>query len=256
MGSQRGGTERGDAEVGHEDDAGREGIPTDRVHVRRLDVVDTLRWSRGVLADSLELVGLAFAVGLLSVVTLMGVSPTATPPTEPPRIDGWVWPVYLVFFVGIAFVWGAVYATADAAVEERDPSLADRLRQAASRLPALFVTGVLTWVVSALGFILFVLPGVYLFHRLVLAYPACIIDGTGPVGSLRAGWRASKGNTATVFGVSVGYFGLAVGSNVAASALGQYTFLGRLVSAGLTAGVLPLFGLAFGHLYLERSRNW
>lgn len=235
------------------DDPAGEGIPTDRVHVRQLDAVDTLRWSRDVLADRLELVGLAFAVGLLSAVALLGVSPTAA--SEPPRIADWAWPVYLAFFLGIALVWGVVYATANHAVEERSAPLADRLKDTATRLPALFVTGVLTWLISAVGLVLFVLPGVYLFHRLVLSYPACVIDGKGPLGSLKAGWRASRGNVWTVFAVSVIYFALGGVSNLATGALGRYTLASGVVSAGVTAGLLPLFGLAFGHLYLERSRN-
>lgn len=229
------------------------GIPTDRVHVRRLDVVDTVRWSKEVLSDSLELVGLAFAVSLLSVVALAGVSPTAT--SRLPRVADWVWPVYLALPFGFALVWAVVYATADAAVEERAPSLADRLGHSVSRLPALLVTTVLSWALTAVGLFLLVLPGVYLFCRLVLAYPACVIDGTGPLGSLRAGWRASRGNVTKVFGVSFGYVALSAASNYAASAFGPFSLAGEFVSAGLTAGLLPLFGLAFGHLYLESSRN-
>jgi len=235
------------------DDSPPRGVPTDRVHVRRLDVVDTLRWSKEVLTDSLELVGLAFAVSLLSVVALAGVSLTA--PAEPPRVADWVWPVYLALFVGFALAWSVVYATADAAVEERAPSLADRLKQSVARLPALVVTGILAWLLTAVGLFLLVLPGVYLFCRLVLAYPACVIDRKGPLGSLRAGWRASRGNVTKVFGVSFGYVALSAASNYAASAFGPLSLAGEFVSAGLTAGLLPLFGLAFGHLYLESSRN-
>lgn len=229
------------------------GVPTDRVHVRKLDVVDTIRWSWEVLTDRLELVGLTFAVGLLSVVALLGISRPV--PSEPARIDDWVWPVYLAFFLAVALVWSVVYLTANYAVEERPATLSDRLVSAATRLPALLVTAVSMWFVSAIGLLLFVFPGIYLFHRLVLSYPACVIDGKGPLGSLRAGWRASRGSVLKVFAVSVVYFGLVAGSNIVTSALGEYTIAGGFVSAGLSAAVIPLFGLAFGHLYLESSRN-
>jgi hypothetical protein len=229
------------------------GVQTDRVHVRKLDVVDTIRWSWAVLTDRLELVGLTFAVGLLSVVALLGISrPVAS---EPPEIDGWVWPMYLAFFLAVALVWGVVYLTANRAVEERPAPLGDRLVSAATRLPALLVTAALMWLVSAIGLVLLVFPGIYLFHRLVLAYPACVIDRKGPLGSLKAGWRASRGSVLKVFVVSVVYFALVAGSNAAAGAFGQYTLAGGVVSAGLSAAAIPLFGLAFGHLYLESNRN-
>ena len=258
MGSQRGGTDRRDTGRGP---AGTDEGPAERdrstqsrrVHVRQLDAVDTLRWSWEVLTDRFELVGLAFAVGLLSVLALFGVSPTV--PSEPPRVADWALPVYVAFLAGIAAVWGVVYVTANAAVKERSVPLAHRLKRAVTRLPALFATGVLTWLISALGLVLLVLPGVYLYHRLVLSYPACVIDGKGPLASLKAGWRASRGNAAKIFGINLGYLGLVGASNFAAGVFGRYSLASGFVSAGVTAGVVPLFGLAFGHLYLERSRN-
>jgi hypothetical protein len=230
-----------------------ERVSADRVHVRKLDVVDTLRWSWEVLTGRLELVGLTFAVGLLPVVALLGISRPA--PSEPPRIDDWVWPAYLLFFFGATLVWGVVYSTANRAVEERSAPLSERLVGAATRLPALLVTAGLTWLVSAIGLLLFVLPGIYLFHRFLLSYPACVIDDKGPLASLRAGWRASRGSVLKVFAVSVVYFVLVGGSNAAAGAFGEYTLASGFVSAGLSGVVIPLFGLAFGHLYLESSRN-
>jgi hypothetical protein len=254
MGSQRENSTPTDRDIRSEDEIRTDrGVQTDRVHVRKLDAVDTLRWSWAMLTDRLELVGLTFAVGLLSVVALLGISRPV--PSEPPRIADWVWPMYLAFFLAVALVWGVVYLTANRAVEGRPAPLGDRLVSAATRLPALLVTAVLMWLVSAIGLLLFVLPGVYLFHRLVLAYPACVIDGKGPLGSLKAGWRASRGSVLKVFAVNVVYFALVAGSNVVANAFGEYTLAGGFVSAGLSAVVIPLFGLAFGHLYLESSRN-
>lgn len=254
MGSQREDSAATDRDSRSDSDSRTDrGVPTDRVHVRKLDVVDTLRWSWEVLTDRVELVGLTFAVSLLSVVALLGISRPA--PSEPPQIADWVWPVYLAFFLAVTLVWGVVYATANHAVEERSTTLGDRLVSVATRLPALLVTAVLMWFVSAIGLLLFVLPGIYLFHRLVLSYPACVIDGKGPLGSLKSGWRASRGNLLKVFAVSVVYFALVGGSNAVAGAFGEYTLAGGVVSAALTAGVIPLFGLAFGHLYLESSRN-
>ncbi|NEU56849.1 hypothetical protein [Halorussus sp. MSC15.2] len=225
-----------------------------RVHVRKLDAVDTLRWSWHALTDRPELVGLVFVVSVLTVVTPDGVSRTAV--GEPPQVADWAWPVYVALALAVALVWGVTYANADAAVEERPTSLVDSITSTATRLPALIVTAVLMWLVTAVGFLLLVLPGVYLFHRLVLAYPACVIDGKGPLASLRASWRASRGNVGKLFAVAFTYLALVGASNVLSGLFGRGTLASGVVSAGLAAGAIPLFGLAFGHLYLESSRNW
>ncbi|MFC4449931.1 hypothetical protein [Halorussus aquaticus] len=225
-----------------------------RVHVRKLDAVDTLRWSWDVLTDRPELVGLVFVVSVITVVTPDGVSRTAV--GEPPQIADWAWPVYFALCLAVALVWGVAYASADAAVEERPASLTDSITDTATRLPALIVTAVLMWLLTAVGLLLLVLPGVYLFHRLVLAYPACVIDRKGPLASLRASWRASRGNVGKLFAVAFSYLALVGASNVLSGVLGRGTLASGVVSAGLAAGAIPLFGLAFGHLYLESSRNW
>lgn len=232
----------------------REGVGSGGpVHVRTLDVADTLRWSWEVLTDRPELVGLALVVSLLSAVPLAGVSRPS--PAAPPEFEGWVWPVFLVYAVAVTGVWAVTYATADDAVRRRSPPLGDRFLGVSSRIPALLATAVLMWTVSLVGALFLVLPGIYLFHRLLLAYPAVVIDGKGPVGSLRASWSAAGGNVLKVLAVSLGYFLLVAASNSVAGAFGQFTLASGVVSAVPAAVLIPLFGLAFGHLYLETSRN-
>ncbi|UPW00141.1 hypothetical protein M0R88_16705 [Halorussus gelatinilyticus] len=227
--------------------------PTDSVHVRTLGIGDTLRWSWEALTGRLELVGFALAVASLSVVALFGISrPT---PDAVPEIAGWVWPVYFAYVVALAVVWGVAYTSSEDAVANRERPLGDHVRGAAKRVPALVAVAIPMWIISVLGLFAFVLPGVYLFHRLLLSFPACVIDGKGPLASLKAGWRAGGGNVLKIFGVSLVYFASIGASNLAASVFGQYTLVGGVVSAGLSAVLLPLFGLALGHLYLESSRN-
>lgn len=227
--------------------------PTDDVHVRTLGVGDTLRWSWSALTDRLELVGFALAVASLSVVTAFGTSVSAA--SELPEFETWVWPVYLVFFLAIAVVWGVAYASSADAVVNRTRPLGDHVVPVAKRVPALVAVAIPVWILTAVGLVLFVLPGVYLFHRLLLAFPACVVDGKGPLASLKAGWRAGGGNVTKILAVSLVYL-VSVGlSSVASNALDPYTLVGGLVSAGMSAVLVPLFGLAFGHLYLEASRN-
>ena len=276
-------------------DSSDRGTPTDadgssgpvgsasRVHVRRLDVVDTLRWSWEMLGDHRELVGVALAVNLLSVVAALGI--TRPTPSAKPEFADWVPWLYLVQLFATLVVWGVVYLTASAAVANRSRPLARHLVGAFKRLPALVATavvmgvlvglsllpavGVLTmdWANVAIGLFLtlvLALAAVYVFHRLLLAYPACVIDRKGPVASARASWRAATGNVGKVFAVSAVYV-VAVGvvhaivtgaSNVVSSQFdGLYDVSSALVSAAFSAVLLPVFALAVAHLYLEGSRN-
>ncbi|UPV74097.1 hypothetical protein M0R89_16350 [Halorussus limi] len=226
---------------------------TDRVHVRTLGVVDTLRWSWEALTDRLELVGFVFLVALITVVANLGVSPATA--GETPEFASWVWPLYLVYFLAVTVVWSVAYTSAADAVANRKRPLRDHVVAAAKRVPALVAVAIPTWILFVVGLLLFVLPGIYVLHRLVLAFPACVIDRKGPLASLKAGWRAGGGNVLKLVGVSLVYFALIGVSNYVAGIFGPLTVVGGLISAGLSAVLLPLFGLALGHLYLESSRN-
>lgn len=232
-------------------DYGRDGVPTEKVHVRQLGVVDTLRWSWEVLKDRPELVGLTFAASLLSAVPSFGITP-APDPSGTPSVEPWVFPLYLVYLLVIAVVWGVVFLTADDGVVERTRPLGTRLKIALRRIPALLFAGIVALVGSTFGLLLFVVPGVYLFHRFLLSFPAIFIDEKGPFSGLSAGWTAAGGNIFKVFLVSVIYFVASFSLAIVSTAFGV---VGSLVSSIVSAGLFPLFGLALGHLYLEQDRN-
>lgn len=250
---------------------------TRRVHVRRLDVIDTLRWSWEVLGDRRELLGLAFAVNLLSVVAAVGVSRPS--PSAEPEFADWVWPLYLVQLLAVLVAGGVFYLTAADRVANRSRSFTRHLVAATKRLPALVGTALVMGVLVGLSLLpaitvavvtvesslvgvglalalLLTLFAVYVFHRLLLAYPACVVDGKGPLGSHRASWRAATGIVWKVFAVGVVYVLAAFVSNVVSGLFGsQYDVASTLVSTALGAVILPFFGLALAHLYLEGSRN-
>lgn len=227
--------------------------PEEQVHVRILGVGDTLRWSWGALTDRLELVGLMALVGLLSVVMLPGISQPS--PTEPPEIEVWVWPVYLVYSVAIAGVWAIVYEVSGTAVGNSSEPFRQQVESAVTRIPALIATAILTLLITAIGFMLLVLPGIYLLHRFLLAFPAVVIDEEGPVSALKTSWATAGGNVLKIFSVAFLYYVSISASTVVAGVFGPYTILSSLVNVATNAVLVPLFGLAFGHLYLEASRN-
>lgn len=232
----------------------RDGIDSDeQVHVRILGVGDTLRWSWEVLRDRLKLVALAFVVGLFSFVMLPGISQPS--PTEPPEIAIWVWPIYFVYLLAIAGVWGVVYKVTGNAVENWSQPFRKPVESAVTRVPALAVTGILTLLITAIGLVFLIVPGIYLFHRLLLAFPAVVIDEKGPVSAIKASWSAAGGNVLKIFSVSLLYYVVISVSSFLAGIFGPYTIVVTLVNVATSALSIPLFGLAFGHLYLESSRN-
>ncbi|USZ68576.1 hypothetical protein NGM10_02265 [Halorussus salilacus] len=229
---------------------------SERVHVRRLDVADTLRWSWYALTDRPELAALTLAVQSLSVVTTLGISGESA--TDAPAIADWVWPVSVGYLLALAAAWGVYFLTAADAVAEgsRARSLSERARIAARRLPALAVAAVAVWLAVWVGVALFVVPGIYLFVRLVLVYPACVVDRKGPLSGLTAGWRASRGSGWKIFGVTAAYVVLTYGSGILTGLFGgTSSVLGSAVSAVFGSVLGPVYGLALGHLYLEASRN-
>lgn len=117
----------------------------------------------------------------------------------------------------------------------------DRTLVALRRLPALFVAAVLTVVLVGGGLLLFVVPGLYIAGKVVLAGPAIVIDGHGPVSGLGASWRASSGQFLQVFGVvMLGPLAIVLAVFV--------PYLGELVGIFLLA---PVMSLALATVYLE-----
>ncbi|WP_135830364.1 hypothetical protein [Halorussus halobius] len=242
-----------------------------RVHVRRLDVADTLRWSWVTLRDRPELVALGVAANLPSIAAALGI--TRPSPSADLDVAVWTWPAYLVQLLAVAVVAGVVYLSAADAVAGRSRRLADRLGSAVRRLPALAATGVAFVVAVGAGLspaylvegsslaalavgALAALFAVYAFYRLLLSFPACVVDAAGPVASVRSGWAAATGIVRKVFAVGVVYAVAGVASTAASGLFGgEYDVASTLVSSITGGFVFPFFGLALAHLYLEGSRN-
>jgi hypothetical protein len=93
---------------------------------------------------------------------------------------------------------------------------------------------VLAWlavvVLAAIGFVLFVLPGLLVLSMFAVAAPVIVVERTGPLRGLRRSWRL-------------------VGKRV-------WTVLGALLAAVLAAGIIDLaFGI-LAALFLSFSWGW
>lgn len=77
-------------------------------------------------------------------------------------------------------------------------------RYVSRRLPGLAAVIALTIAATVIGWTLFVLPGLYLFGKLVLAQPAYIIDDVGVRESLTTSYRETDGHLIFILGSLAG----------------------------------------------------
>ena len=161
-----------------------------RNRLPRLDAITTLyrgfRWYLSAPA----------IVAVFLVVTAFGVVAETTHPG-----------LYLVFLPASVLAVGFAHSKAPWFVGQelvrvvRPPASTKRLL--VRKGPQLLFIGIVQSIVVSLGFLLFVLPGVYLGARLSLAYPACIIDDRSPLDSLCDSWAISKWNVPKLVGIGL-----------------------------------------------------
>jgi hypothetical protein len=122
-----------------------------------------------------------------------------------------------------------------------DRSVADTYRAVQPRLPAVVVAGVLAAVGIAIGFLLLIVPGVYLLTIWSMIIPAIVIEGRPAAQAFGRSREIVRGHGVTVFGLLVVTFllvGLVSGAiqAVFAPLPGVLdSWLGALVAHSLTA---------------------
>jgi hypothetical protein len=98
---------------------------------------------------------------------------------------------------------------------------------------------------TGLGFLLLVLPGIYVTARLFLILPLAIVTpGPEPLAILRASWQLTRPIGWPLFGffllAILGLFGLSLLSNGVGSALGAvFTLIGFAGAGSFLAGLVP-----------------
>lgn len=83
---------------------------------------------------------------------------------------------------------------------EGERSVRDVLGEAVRLTPAMFLVKMAISVATALGLLLFVVPGLYLMARLAPAVPAMVAERLGVIDSLRRGWELGEGHVARILG--------------------------------------------------------
>lgn len=100
----------------------------------------------------------------------------------------------LVAIVSVIFE-GAVLAR-EAAIASGDEtvSFGGAIGLGLRRLPWMIVGTILFGIVVGLGFVAFIIPGIWLWGRLMLWTPALFVDGQNALDGLGTSWRLTRGN--------------------------------------------------------------
>lgn len=134
--------------------------------------------------------------------------------------------------------------------------VADALGFGVRALPFYFLVSLLSGLAIGFGFLLLIVPGLYLIGRLVAAAPVLVAEGQGPIAAIRGSFRLSEGKGWAVLGLVmvVGLVG-ALAAGMAATVSGSILILaagretGMAVNAIVSAGLDTAFGVLLLLLY-------
>jgi hypothetical protein len=146
----------------------------------------SLRWLLGF-----PILIAAFLIGDLLSTTQYLVSPALSPVVQ---IGGAILSLVLG---GIAYVY------VDREVRDEAVAFGDAVGEVLGRLLSLLGIFIVYAIAVVIGSILLVLPGIYLGARLILAFPACVLDEKGVSDSLSISWEVADGNVLKLVAIFV-----------------------------------------------------
>jgi hypothetical protein len=131
------------------------------------------------------------------------------------------------------------------------------LSAVASRLPTLLGVGFVSFVLSALGMILLLFPGFYIFLGFAVAFMAVIAEDKGIVPALRRSWALARGRRWRIFGLMLSWgilsavISFTVSSAFSVVGLGQGATVKALANQLAAILIAPGFGLSLGVVYFD-----
>jgi hypothetical protein len=128
--------------------------------------------------------------------------------------------------VGLAVILYAAFQ----AMRGRAVIIGEAIRRGLSRFWPIVGLAILEWLGITIGLLLFVVPGVMLFVRWSAALPACVVEGLGPLASMKRSAQLTKGHRWKIFGIFV------------LISIGAAIVLG--IIAGIVYGLVGTFSLA------------
>ena len=140
--------------------------------------------------------GLLGASTIVWSLTLLNVVPGRT---DPKQLFGLMFspatiiPMLLVMVISFIF-YGALIKV-ESVLARGDPplSLGEAIAAGARRLPGMLLASLISLVAICIGFILLIIPGIYLLGRIQLWAAAMFVEGAGAFESFEITWRLTRG---------------------------------------------------------------
>jgi Membrane domain of glycerophosphoryl diester phosphodiesterase len=216
----------------------------------------------GVLSEAIELYRRFFMRFFLTAAAVFVVLNLLTAIAADVSDDGsdavaalWSLASLIALIVGSLWLQGALTATvADVRDGRADEDIEATFRRVRPALGTLFVVGILTGLGIALGFVLLIVPGLFLLTRWILVTPAVVLERKSATDAMRRSWELVRGHGWPVFGVivlTILVSGIAQSIAIALFAfLPEFfqTWIGGLVANSLVA---PFVALAWTVMYFR-----
>lgn len=203
------------------------------------------RWQVLVGAAGLTLV----PVALLQAYLLRDVADPLATATEPDPQAAAVFGVFgAAYLVIITPLLAAVVLRAEAAHHAGSAPTADELYSYGfSRLPVMVGITLLSGLAAGIGFLAFIIPGVYIFVRLYLALPVAVAEGSGMIDSLRRSWDLTGDAFWRIMAVAVlALVGMFLVTLASQQLLGLVAATAGWAVAGALDGLVSALVLPFG----------
>lgn len=143
-------------------------------------------------------------------------------------IDNIVW----IALVGLANGF-ATLAMLVLMLDKARPNVREAMRRALALLLPYYAMGILSGVAVFLGSLAFILPGIYLFVKMLIAGPVMVAERLpSPTGALRRSWRLTKGNSGRIL-----VFVLIVAVTAFFVYLTSVTVIGLVIRLALSGGM-------------------
>ncbi|HZB23464.1 MAG TPA: hypothetical protein VE444_06420 [Gaiellaceae bacterium] len=165
----------------------------------------------------------------------------------------------LIGIIGIFWLQGAlVEAVADVRDGLADLSIGDTFRRVQPRLPSIIGAGLLAGLGIALGFVLLIIPGLFLLTIWSMIVPSIVLEGKGAMESFGRSRELVRGNGWNVFGtIVITVLALIVGSIIVGIATfwlpdGVDAFISDVITGTVVA---PFAAVAWTLMYFQLARG-
>jgi Membrane domain of glycerophosphoryl diester phosphodiesterase len=151
--------------------------------------------------------------------TQVGVAPTL--------VGSWIIALILEFIGQGVILYGAFQA-----VHGHPVVIGAAFRRWLSRFWAIIGISILVFLGLAIGFALLIIPGVIMALRWAVTLPVCMVEGKGPLASMRRSAELTKGHRWKLFGIGVLIYVVAI-----TTALVRVLVVGLLAGSGILGGL-------------------